>query len=159
MSTNDPSDTADREIVVERLLDAPRELVFKTYTDPDHLGHWWGPDGFTLTIQSIDIRPGGMWKFIMHGPDGKDYPNVVHYIEVDRPARLVYTHGDETDKAMFTTTVTFEDRGGKTFLRMRALFPTAEAREFVVKNFNAVEGGKQTVGRLDAYLKTLQPGK
>ena len=66
--------TADREIVATRVFDAPRDLVFRMWTDPAHIVHWWGPNGFTTTIHEMDVRPGGMWRFIMHGPDGVDYP-------------------------------------------------------------------------------------
>ena len=66
---------SDREIVTTRVFDAPRELVFKAWTDPDHLAKWWGPKGFTNTFQEFDMRPGGVWRFIMHGPDGVDYKN------------------------------------------------------------------------------------
>lgn len=78
-------DTADREIVISRLIHAPRELVFKVWTDPKHVAHWWGPNGFTNTIHEMDVRPGGVWRFIMHGPDGVDYPNKIVYKEVVKP--------------------------------------------------------------------------
>ena len=65
---DDGSNTADREIVTTRVMDAPRELVFKAWTDPDHLVHWWGPTGFTNTFHEFDLKPGGVWRFVMHGP-------------------------------------------------------------------------------------------
>jgi uncharacterized protein YndB with AHSA1/START domain len=150
------SSTADREIVTTRLIDAPRELVYEAWTDPAHVGHWFGPDGFTVTTRSMDVRPGGTWVFVMHGPDGTDWPNVVTYQEVTPPARLVYLHGDDKEPDMFHNTVTFDDEGGKTALTMRAVFKTAAAREFVVRERGAVEGGKQTVARLDAYVRGLR---
>ena len=91
----------------------------------------------------------------MHGPDGTDWPNVVTYQEATPPTRLVYLHGDDKDPDMFHTTVTFEDDGGKTALTMRAVFKTAAARDFVVRERGAVEGAKQTVARLDAYMHSL----
>ena len=82
-ATSEPTpDTADREIVVMRLFDAPRELVFAAWTDPKHLAQWWGPTGFSTTTRSIDIRSGGVWRFVMHGPDGRDYENRITYVEI-----------------------------------------------------------------------------
>src|SRR2546430_11151240 len=81
--------TSDREILLTRVFDAPRELVFKVWTDPEHVGRWWGPRGFTNTIHEMDVRPGGVWRFTMHGPDGVDYLNRIVFIEVARPERLV----------------------------------------------------------------------
>jgi len=150
------SNTADREIVTTRLIDAPRELVFEAFTDPKHVGHWFGPEGFVTTTRSMDVRPGGKWIFVMRGPDGTDWPNVVTYQEVVPPSRLSYLHGDDKEPDMFRTTVTFDDAGGKTALTMRAVFKTAAAREFVARERGAVEGAKQTVARLEAYVRTLQ---
>ena len=145
--------TADREIVLTRLFDAPRELVFDAFTDPEHVGQWWGPNGFTTTTHEMNVRPGGVWRYIMHGPDGVDYPNKIVYHEVVKPERLVYSHGgDDDEPAHFGVTVTFADQGGKTRLTMRSIFPTAAARDKVVKEYGAIEGGNQTLARLAAYL-------
>ena len=70
-----PADTSDREIVISRVFDAPRTLVFKAWTDPQHLAHWWGPNSFSLTTHEMEFKPGGVWRFVMHGPDGCDYQN------------------------------------------------------------------------------------
>ena len=147
----------ERSIITTRIFDAPRELVFEAFTDPKHLPHWWGPDGFSITIRSIDVRPGGVWRFVMHGPDGTDYQNRIVYDEIVRPERIIFHHdaGEEDIKAgCWQTTVTFEDLGGKTKLVFHALFPTAEDREKVAGY--AVEGAKQTLGRLAEYLKTMR---
>jgi uncharacterized protein YndB with AHSA1/START domain len=147
--------TADREIVVSRAFDAPRELVFEAWTKPEHVARWWGPNGFTTTTESMDVRPGGVWKYLMHGPDGTDYPNRIEYINVERPARLVFLHGsgpDRTPGADFHTTATFDEIGGKTVVTMRSVFPTAALREIVVRDFKAIEGGKQTLARLAEYV-------
>jgi uncharacterized protein YndB with AHSA1/START domain len=146
---------SDREMVFERVLDAPRELVFEVWTDPNHVGQWWGPDGFTTTTQAMDVRPGGRWRYIMHGPDGTEYPNLIVYIEVVKPERLVYSHGsgEEGDHhSDFQTTVTFEDQAGKTKVTMRGIFPSAEALEYVIKHFKADVGGQQTIARLAEYV-------
>lgn len=147
---NDP-----REIVVTRVFDAPRELVFETWTDRDRISHWWGPRGFTTTTHEMDVRPGGVWRFIMHGPDGTDYPNRIRYSEVAPPARLVYIHdsGEEGDPREFHTTVTFEERGGQTELTMRTRFASAEARDYVVREVGAIEGANQTLDRFGEELR------
>lgn len=149
--------TPDREIVIKRTLDAPRELVFAVWTDPKHLPHWYGPDGFTITIHEMDLRPGGVWRLTMHGPDGRDYHNKIVFSEVVRPERLVYRHVSEpgTEPATHQTTVTFAARGDKTDLTLRMVFDSNEARDHIIRTYGAVEGGKQTVGRLADYLATL----
>jgi uncharacterized protein YndB with AHSA1/START domain len=152
-SNNDVTGTADREIVTERVFDAPRELVYKAWTDPEHVAQWWGPNGFTNTIHEMDVRPGGVWRFIMHGPDGTDYKNEIEYLEVVKPELLVYLHGS-TPK--FHVTVNFEDQNGKTKVTMRMLFDTAEQRDKTVKTFGAIEGAKQTFERLGQHLARMQ---
>jgi uncharacterized protein YndB with AHSA1/START domain len=151
--------TADREIVVTRVFDAPRELVFRMWTDPEPIVQWWGPNGFTTTTYSIDVRPGGAWRFVMHGPDGVDYQNKITYIEIVKPEHLVYRHGGDADvePVNFETTVTFEEQGGKTKLTMRGVFPSAEAREHVVKKYGAIEGMNQHLGRLREHLAKAGP--
>jgi uncharacterized protein YndB with AHSA1/START domain len=149
-----------REIVHVRIIDAPRELVFEAFTDIKHLMHWWGPTGFSITNDSMELRAKGVWKFTMHGPDGRDYPNVVTYIEVKRPEKLVWAHGTvEKETPHFHSSVTLEDLGGgKTNLTMRAVFPSEAELKKVIKEYNAVEGGKQTLARLKDYLKGLGKG-
>lgn len=147
-------DTADREIVITRVLNAPCELVFKVWTEPEHVAQWWGPTGFTNTIQQMDVKAGGTWRFIMHGPDGVDYTNRIVFTEVTEPNRLVYIHGsdEEDDPDRFTVTITFEKQDGKTKLTMYSLFPSVEQRNKVVEEYGAIEGGNQTMDRLEEYL-------
>lgn len=151
------SPTADREIVMSREFDAPRDLVFQAWTDPAHLDQWYGPDGFSLTIHEADIRPGGCRRFTMHGPDGTDYGNRIVYQEIVRPERLVYLHGEDVDDdpGAFHVTVRFDEVDGRTRMTQRILFNTAAQREGVVA-FGAIELGKQTMGRLAAHLASLQ---
>jgi uncharacterized protein YndB with AHSA1/START domain len=146
--------TGTREIVMSRMFDAPRERVWQAWTDAKQIVQWWGPDGFTNTLYEIDVRSGGVWRHMMHGPDGTDYPNRVVYKEVVKPERLVYWHGgdDKASSCQFHVTVRFEDVGGKTKLTMTMLFETAEQREETVK-FGVVEGGNQTLARLAEHLK------
>jgi len=140
-----------------RLLDAPRELVWKAFTDPKHLAQWWGPDGFTTTTSAYECKPGGVWRFVMHGPDGRDYENRITFEIVEPPKRLVYRHGGEGDveSVQFRTTVMFEDIDGKTKLTMRGVFPSAAERERVIKDYHAANGMAQTLARLDDYVSKL----
>jgi uncharacterized protein YndB with AHSA1/START domain len=149
------TETADREIAISRRFDAPRELVWRAWTDPEHLIKWWGPDGFTNTFHEVDFRTGGVWRFIMHAPGGTDYDNYVSFIEVVRPERMVYDQGTSADHVMHRSSVTFEEADGGTLVTLRVVFPTPEARNAAVENFNAVELGNQTLGRLAAYLETM----
>jgi uncharacterized protein YndB with AHSA1/START domain len=148
------------EIVLRRVFDAPRELMWQVWTDPRHTDQWWGPRGFTNTTHEHDLRVGGLWRHTMHGPDGTAYPNRHQFVEIDPPARLVYTHGwDAPDGELCRASVTFTDLGGnRTQVEMRSIFPTAEEREQVVRDFGAIEGGKQTLARLGEYLAWQQAG-
>lgn len=149
--------TSDREILFTRFFNAPRELVFKAWTDPKHIAQWWGPKGFTNTVQEMDVRPGGVWRLVMHGPDGVDYPNKIVYIEVVKPERVVFDHssGEAGDSGQFRVTVTFAEQAGKTKLNMRMLFRSAAERDKAVKEFGAIEGGNQTLDRLAEYLAKI----
>ena len=151
------SGTTDREMVISREYDAPRSLVWEAFTDLRHVQHWWGPNGFTTTTHERSVSPGGVWRFIMHGPDGTDYPNQVTYLVVQKPERLVYAHGSGPEAVEFYTTVTFEELGARrTKLTLRAVFVTAEACRVTVERSGAIEGGKQTLARLAAHLETMR---
>jgi uncharacterized protein YndB with AHSA1/START domain len=150
--------TTDREIIATRVYDAPRELIFKLWSDPQHLAQWWGPRGFTTTTFNMDFKPGGVWRFVMHGPDGTDYQNKITWVDIDAPRKLVYRHGGdkEVEPVNFEVTVTFDDApGGKTKLNMRMVFPSAAAKNFVVEKYGAVEGLRETTTRLGEYLPVL----
>ena len=153
--TSPAEDTSAREIVITRVFDAPRELVFEAMSDPKQVVHWRGPRGFTTTIHEMDVRPGGVWRHTMHGPDGTDYPNKTVFIEVVKPERIVYSNvgGKKGDPgAQFEATWTFEAQGDKTKLILRMVFPSAAVREHVVSVYGAIEGGKQTLERLAEHL-------
>jgi uncharacterized protein YndB with AHSA1/START domain len=149
----------DREIFIMRELDAPRELVWKAMTDPKHVVNWWGPRGFTTTIEKMDVRPGGEWKHVMHGPDGSDYPNKSVFKEVVKPERIVFSHGGRRKGGpgtRFIATWTFDALAAKkTRVSIHMVFPSMVARDFVVKEFGAIEGGKQTLERLGEYLTKM----
>jgi len=146
-----------RMIIGTRVFDAPRELVWQVWTDPKHLAQWWGPNGFSTTTSAYDARPGGVWRFVMHGPDGRDYQNRITFDEVVKPERLVYHHGggDDVEPVQFRTTVLFENLGGKTKLTMSAVFPSAAERERVIKQYGADKGLVQTLSRLADHLAKL----
>jgi len=146
------------EFTITRTINAPRETVWKAVSEQDRLAQWWGPKGFTTTIHEMDVRPGGVWRLTMHGPDGTDYPNKSVFIEVVKPERIVFSHGGAKKggpPAQFQATWTFEELGDKTRLTMRGLFPSAAARDAVVKEYGAIEGGKQTLERLAEHLKKM----
>lgn len=151
-ATNRAVPESEREIVVTRVIDASRERVFDAFTDPKQVGHWYGPNGFTITTHEMDVRPGGVWRFIMHAPDGTDFDNHNDYIEVRRPDRLVFMHGSrKDDPEAFHSTVTFTDQGGKTLVTMRLLFNTKQQKDHTV-GFGAVELGGQTLSKLAAFV-------
>ncbi|MCW5847221.1 MAG: SRPBCC domain-containing protein [Anaerolineae bacterium] len=146
--------TADREIVVTRLLDAPRELVFAAFTERDHVANWWVPGD--TTIHEFDGQPGGLWRYSMPGPDGNLYPFRVKFIEIDKPARLVYDYGTDAEDAPepVRTHVTFAEENGRTRVTLRLTFATAAARAEAAQ-YGAAAGAQQALGSLAGYLATL----
>ena len=149
-------DTSDREILITRVFDAPRDLVWEAWTDPQQVVKWWGPTGFTTTIHEMDVRPGGVWRHTMRGPDGTEYPNRSVFTEVVKPERIVCTHGGGKKggpAVQFVATWTFDVvEAGKTRLTIRQVYPTAEMRDTIARVYGAIEGGKQTLGRLAEHL-------
>jgi uncharacterized protein YndB with AHSA1/START domain len=153
--------TADREILISRIVNAPRELVWQAMTDPHHVVHWWGPRGFSTTIEEMDVRPGGVWNQVMHGPDGANYPNRSVFTEVVKPERISFSQAGEREGGPATqhkSTLLFEAlEEGKTKVTIHMIFPSAAAREMVVREFGAIEGGKQTLERLSEHLQKMAP--
>ncbi|HEY3359181.1 MAG TPA: SRPBCC domain-containing protein [Polyangia bacterium] len=151
---------SDRQIVISRELDAPRELVFAAWTQPEALERWWGPRGFTTTTHAFAFRPGGAWRLTMHGPDGTDYPSSMVYDEIVHPERIVYSLRGGSDEvvAQLQATVTFEARGDRTRITMRSVFPSAKLRDEVEKKHHAIEGGRQTLERLAEHLRARGNG-
>jgi uncharacterized protein YndB with AHSA1/START domain len=147
-----------RSIIATRVFDAPRELVFAAFTEAKHLAQWWGPAGFTTPTSAIDVRAGGVWRFVMHGPDGRDYQNRITYDEIVKPERLVYHHGggDDVEPVQFQVTATFDDLGGKTRLTMTMVFPSAAERDRTIAEYGADKGLAQTLGRLEEYVATMR---
>lgn len=147
-----------RELRIQRCFLAPRELIYQAWTDPKHLLNWWGPRGFTITVQDIDVKPGGIWRYVMHGPDGTNYDNIIRYLEVDPHKRIAYTHGDPEDEEQFRVTVTFAESGDTTELEMQMLFKSEEELERAVQQYGAIEGAKSTLDRLEEVLAILVKG-
>lgn len=158
MNTAAPTWSLDREIVLTRVIEAPRELVFEAWTKPEHAMKWFGPKGFTCTLHEMDVRVGGRWRFDMRGPDGKLYPNRVEYVEIVPNERLVFWHGGDVDDDpdRFYVTVTFDlQHNQKTVVTLRQLHPSKERRDGVL-GFGAVELGQQTLDKLAEHLRTMR---
>jgi uncharacterized glyoxalase superfamily protein PhnB/uncharacterized protein YndB with AHSA1/START domain len=147
------NNTEDREIKVSRLFNAPVELVWEVWTNPDHIKNWWGPQGFTNTIDEMNMKEGGEWNLVMHGPDGTDYKNKSIFKEIVKHKKLVYEH---VSSPKFTATVLFESQGEKTLLNWQMLFESREQLIQVVKTFKVDEGLKQNVDKLNQYLQAQQ---
>ncbi len=141
-----------RELHLTRVYDAPIQAVWDAWTLPEQVAQWWGPRGFTLTSLSLDLRPGGTWRYTMHGPDGVDYPNVATYLEVEPLQKLVYDHGATDDTPpLFRVTVTFREAAGKTTMHMISSLPTTEAAAQISKRIKQA-GGTATWDRFAEHL-------
>ncbi len=144
---------SDRQTVLTRVFDAPRELVFKANIDPKLIPRWWGPRYLTTTVDKLDARPGGSWRFLQRGPDGKQFDFHGEFREVVPPERLVYTFELEAMPGTVRgiTTVTFEDLGGKTKFTHRSVFDTVDERDWLVDAGMEV-GSAESYERLDEVL-------
>ena len=148
--------SADRQIVISRVITAPRELVFEAFTEVRHLSQWWGPEGFTTTTRSFEFRAGGVWDFVMHGPDGTDYQEWISWTEIVPKERIAMLHGEfRGDPNTFESVLTFAPEGAATRIEMRTVFPTRELRDDAVEKYHAIEGGQQTLNNLAAYVTEI----
>ena len=155
----------DREIVLSRVYEAPRELVFAAWTKEEHLTKWFGPKGFTTKTHECDVRIGGRWRFDMIAPDGKVFDNRMVFLEIKAPELLVFDHGSDKDddEHRFRVTITFDEQSdklglgllGKTVVTMRQLHPTKEQRDAGIA-FGAVEIGYTTMDKLAEHLRRLK---
>lgn len=145
METNIFSTTPDCEIVTTRIVNASINIAYKAWTDPNHLKNWWGPAGFTNTFNEFDLRPGGKWIFIMHGPDKGNYQNECEFIKIDKPNLIAWKR---ISKPLFQILVTFEEVSSeKTKIVFKMIFDTPEEcnklKPFVVdkneENFDKLE--------------------
>ena len=144
------------QIITSRLLNAPRELVWKVLTSPEHIKHFWGPDGFTNTIKQMDVKPGGQWLFTMHGPDGKNWPNRIIYRTVTPPSYLAWDHDggeDDPDGHRFFGELELFAEGNKTRIELRMHEASFAQRDAVAKF--AVDGSIQNLERLAAYVASM----
>lgn len=141
----------DREIVVNRVIDAPRELVFEAFTEREHIEAWWAPRD--ARTEEIDVRPGGVWRYKQPGSGGKEYGFRIEFIEIERPTRLVYDYSSVADDGSepVRTTVTFEEDGDQTNVTLRLLFATAADRQQAVK-YGGIVGAMQALENLADYL-------
>ncbi|MCX5495926.1 SRPBCC family protein [Kaistia dalseonensis] len=134
-------------VVLHRIVDLPPAELFKAWSDPERLKNWWGPNGFTNTFHEYDLRPGGAWRFVMHGPDGQNYPNESVFVDVDEPKRIVFDH---LNGHIFRMTFALTDLGGQTDLEMRMSFPTKEDCD-AIRAFVTEKNG-EVLDRLEAEM-------
>ncbi len=147
------------EIHLTRVYDAPVQVVWDAWTDPEQVAKWWGPRGFTLTTHSKDLRPGGYWDYTMHGPDGTDYMNKTVYHEVEPYRKLVYDHGGHDDRPpLFRVTVLFSESNGKTTMEMTMALPSPE-QMVAIKKIIKDASGYSTWDRLAEYLSETESGR
>jgi uncharacterized protein YndB with AHSA1/START domain len=146
---------SDREVVVTRVVDAPRRLVFDAWTDPKHLPHWMlGPEGWTMPVCEIDLRPGGAWHFVWRRSDGTEMGMRGVYREVAPPERLVSTESWGAEWPETINTLILSEEDGKTTITVTVLYPSKEARDAALKT-GMKEGMSGSYDRLAAYLRTL----
>lgn len=149
------------ELIVRRVINAPREMVWKAWSEPERIIKWWGPNGFTNTFDEFNFKEGGVWKLTMHGPDGKNYPNNITFDEIKKPERIAYTHNglESSDLKEFQSIVTFEELGEKTMVTLKAIFASKEECEKQKNVVGAEEGGNQTLSHLAADVEKFVANK
>lgn len=146
----------ENSVLLTRLLDAPRELVWQAWTEPQYLSAWWGAKSFTITTMEMNVRPGGVWRFAMHDAQGQNHPGKIVYLEVAPCERLIYSHGRDGDDEFtpFPVTVTFDEQAGQTRLTMRLFFDSGEERNDL-REFWAGEGGASMLDCLQEHLSQM----
>lgn len=145
---------SDREVVITRVFDAPRDLVFKAFTDPKLIPHWWGPRKYKTTVDKMDVRPGGAWRFVHRDEESNEHGFRGVYREIIPPERLVYTFEWEgLPGHILVETVTLEERDGKTTVTDHALFDTVEDRDGMLKS-GMESGATESMDRLEELLAT-----
>lgn len=150
--------TQGNKVIYKRYLNVSIHLAFEAWSSHEHLSQWWGPDGFTLTTKKLNFSKGGIWEFIMHGPDGQDYQNKIQFVDIQKPYFIYYKHlGDgEGDRDVhFEAKITFEEAGKGTNLILEQIFPSKEELERINNKYGAIEGAKQHLGKFGKYLETL----
>ena len=147
------TDETDRELIIEREVPFARELVWKAMTEAEHQNHWWGPDGFSNENVTMDFRVGGKWTFDMIAPDGTVYPSHSLFKEITPPTRLIYDHGDG-QRVWFEQSITLMATAKGTLITLRQLHPSKAERDALVEKVGAIEGGKQHLAKLEAYIRS-----
>ena len=148
---NEHNDSTGREQKTTQLIDAPVSKVWEAFTKPEHIKHWWGPNGFTNTIDIMQVKNGGEWIFTMHGPDGSNYPNKTIFREVVPFTKLVHEHFEPN----FLAFISFQSEGNQTLLHWNKLYETKELYDLVEIQYQTNEGFKQTIQRLQDYVSGL----
>ncbi len=149
---------SDREIVMSREFDAPRDLVFEAYTSCEHISRWWGPRKYEVVGCEIDFRPGGKWRIVHRAPDGEEHAFRGEYREIAPPERIVWTFEYEGfPGSVSVETMTLEEHDGKTTFTATSVFNTVEERDGMLQS-GMEEGAGETMERLDEYLEVLKAG-
>ena len=142
-------------LITTRDIDAPVERVWAAWNDPQKIARWWGPAGFRSTVEALDVREGGRFEVIMHGPDGTDYPNVYVFDRVEQHKQLVYTNqgSEQFGLAPFQSVVDLEAVGNRTRVVLTARFASEEDKRKHVEEFHAIEGSRQLLERLEEQTR------
>ena len=144
---------SERQMKVERIVNAPAELVFEVWTKPEHLAEWWGPHGFSTTIDSMTFEEGGEWIYQMKHDEHGLFPNYIQYIEIEKNKKIIYDHGaHKGEEFMFQSVVTFDETNGQTKVTLTLTFPTKEACDEAKKYGES--GGRETLEKMDNYIKS-----
>jgi uncharacterized protein YndB with AHSA1/START domain len=146
----------DRQIVMTRILDAPRDLVFEAHSSCEHLSNWWGPRRYEIASCEVDFRQGGKWRIVHRGADGDEHGFHGEFREIVRPERITWTFEYEGMPGHVSVqTVAFEEHDGKTTLTTTAVFDTVEDRDGMLQS-GMESGAAETMDRLDEYLEVLK---
>jgi uncharacterized protein YndB with AHSA1/START domain len=146
---------SDREIEMTRLFDAPRELVFEAFTNPEHVPHWFGPRGWSVPVCEIDLRPGGAWRYVLRGPNDEEMGMSGVYQEIAPPERVITTESFDDYPGESLNTLALTEKGGKTRYTVTVLYPNKETRDAVLAT-GMSEGAAETLERLAEHLETLE---
>ncbi|HEX2050366.1 MAG TPA: SRPBCC family protein [Actinomycetota bacterium] len=147
---------SDREIAMERVFDAPRELVFEAHTSCEHMANWWGPHGYTFGACELDFRPGGKWRIVHRSPEGEEFTFYGEFREIVPPERIVWTFGFEgMPGEPAVETLTLEEHDGKTTLRALSVYDSRATRDAMLES-GMESGASESMERLDDYLEVLE---
>jgi len=153
--TAETKDEADREIVVSRIIEGPRQLVFAAFSSASHLVQWGAPKGGKITTHAFDFTPGGVWDATIQGPDGSEYPHHFLWTEIAPPERLVWMYGmGKDDPHPVKTTLTLAERGATTEATLQLVFGSKEERDEKVAKYYAAQGARQALNALAAYVQS-----